>query len=102
MKAELFLRSRRPLQEGLWAEIVIWRVPIAVRGSRHTFKYRLALIHEDVCVLRYDNEAGKGDHKHIRDIEAGYTFSTVSTLLDDFIEDAEVYRKEIDDAHSDN
>jgi hypothetical protein len=36
-----------------------------VRGSRHQYKYRLVLVVNDDCVLRYDNEAGKGDHKHV-------------------------------------
>jgi Family of unknown function (DUF6516) len=46
---------------------VVWRVPEPVRGSRHGFKYRLALVSEETCVLRYDNEAGKGEHKHVGD-----------------------------------
>lgn len=47
--------------------MVIWRVPEAVLVSTHVFKYRLALVENTVCLVRYDNEAGKGDHKHIGD-----------------------------------
>ena len=50
--------------------MVVWEVPKPKRGSAHSFKYRLALISDGVCMLRYDNEAGKGDHKHIGRREA--------------------------------
>ncbi len=80
-KAELILKERLELATGLFAEIVIWRVPEPVRGSSHDFKYRLAaLIENNICVVRYDNEAGKGDHKHIGVDEAIYQFSGLDTL----------------------
>ncbi|MCF6370395.1 hypothetical protein LXM96_16235 [Rhizobium sp. TRM95001] len=34
-------------------------MPKPVRGSLHDLKYSLALIANQACVLRYDNEAGK-------------------------------------------
>lgn len=58
--------------------------PATAPGSAHTFKYRLAFIVNDVCVLRYDNEAGKGDHRHIGNRETSYTFTTIDDLLVDF------------------
>jgi hypothetical protein len=36
------------------------------------------------CALRFDNEAGKGDHKHLGEIEAPYIFRNVETLQADF------------------
>ena len=45
-------------------------------GSAHPFKYRLAYVVNEGCVLRYDNEAGKGDHRHWGDKEFDYRFST--------------------------
>jgi Family of unknown function (DUF6516) len=30
----------------------------------YRFKYRLALVADGICVLRYDNETGKNDHRH--------------------------------------
>jgi len=65
-------------------ELKIWQVPKAVKGSTHLFKYSLAYVVNGICVLRYDNEAGKGDHKHISDSESDYTFSTTDQLLKDF------------------
>jgi len=39
------------------------------------------------CVLRYDNEAGKGDHRHFGGKEGNYTFSTPEKLIADFQRD---------------
>lgn len=83
-KAELIERTRRELAEGVFVEIVLWKLPAPTPGSNHRFKYRLALIQSDVCVLRYDNERGKGDHRHLADREDPYMFSTLEALLDDF------------------
>jgi hypothetical protein len=33
---------------------------------------------DGVCVLRYDNEAGKGDHKHIGTVETAYVFESLA------------------------
>jgi hypothetical protein len=44
----------------------------------------LALVVDDVCVLRYDNEAGKGDYKHVGTQEVPYSFTTLDRLIDDF------------------
>jgi len=92
MTARLLLRERTVLAEGRFAEIVIWAVPQPILGSHHGFKYRLAFVVEGVCVLRYDNETGKGDHKHIGDREVPYTFTTLKQLLADFRRDIEDWR----------
>jgi len=41
----------------------------------------LALVEDPVCVIRYDNEAGKGDHRHIGRVEKLYKFVDPETLL---------------------
>ncbi|MDQ5849300.1 MAG: DUF6516 family protein [Pseudomonadota bacterium] len=41
------------------------------------------------CVLRYDNEAGKGDHRHVRDSERRYRFKNAERLLVDFWADVD-------------
>lgn len=73
-------------------EIVIWRVSQPVRASSHDFKYSLALVAAGVCVLRYDNEAGKGDHKHIADREVAYRFIDLVILQADFWQNVETWR----------
>ena len=84
MQAILLLKERRVLAEDRFAEIVIWRVPVSVQGSTHDFKYRLALIVDEVCVLRFDNEVGKGDHKHVGEVEEPYDFVSFDRLIEDF------------------
>ncbi|MBZ4266229.1 DUF6516 family protein, partial [Streptococcus pneumoniae] len=67
-----------------FAEVVVWQLPKPVSGSNHTYKYRLAYIVDGACVLRYDNETGKGDHRHFGKKERVYTFETLDKLVTDF------------------
>lgn len=76
MKVELLLKERLSQSENSFAELILWRVPAPIIGSDHVFKYRLAFAVDGVCVLRYDNEAGKGDHKHVGEVETAYTFES--------------------------
>ena len=89
----MLVRERYVLAEDAFAEIVIWRVPKPVRGSHDHLKYRLALIVRGVCVLRYDNEAGKGDHRHLGAREAAYGFVSHERLLADFWNDVDTRMK---------
>jgi hypothetical protein len=83
--AVLLLHERVVLAEDVFAEIRIWSVPAAVPGSPHDLKYSLALVAARKCVLRYDNEAGKGDHRHMEDgSEAVYAFRGADALIADF------------------
>ena len=82
--ARLLLRERLIVSDNRFADIVIWQVPGPVAGSAHPFKYRLAFVADDVCVLRFDNETGKGDHKHIGAEERPYVFSSLQQLVNDF------------------
>jgi hypothetical protein len=83
--AILLLHERVVLAEDVFAEIRIWRVPRSVPGSIHDLKYSLALIAARRCVLRYDNEAGKGDHRHTTEgRELAYAFRDADALIADF------------------
>lgn len=92
MKATLLLRRRYALDETAFAEVLIWRVPAPVRGSRHEYKYSLALVVDGACAVRYDNEAGKGDHRHIGGVETSYRSTTPERLLADFRRDIDEWR----------
>lgn len=89
MKAEPLLKTKRAVAEAAFVDIKVWHVPQKVRGSNHDLKYSLALVHHDECVLRYDNEADKGDHKHIGDREVAYRFVDLARLEADFWKDVE-------------
>lgn len=94
MKAESLLHERQQLSADSFVELRIWRVPRPVPGSRHDLKYALAYVVGGVCVLRYDNEAGKGDHRHIGATETAYSFTTPAALLADFWNDVDQWRPE--------
>jgi hypothetical protein len=93
MKAELLIDERHVLDPRMFVEIVVWQLPRPARGSAHRFKYRLALVVDGVCMMRYDNETGKGDHRHVREVEEPYVFSDADTLLADFWRDVEEWRR---------
>ena len=84
MNAKSLVRIRKPVNDTDFYEIAIWLLPRPVKGSTHLFRYRLALVSSDDCVLRYDNEAGKGDHKHFGRKQVDYNFKDVDRLLKDF------------------
>ena len=88
------INLRQPVSENAFAAIKIWQVPQPVRASLHSLKYSLALVRNGVCLLRYDNEAGKGDHKHIGPNEVSYEFHDAARLLEDFWADVDAILKE--------
>ena len=96
MKARELFNRRVAVAEQAFAELALWEVPEPVPGSTHRYKYRLAFVVAGDCVLRYDNEAGKGDHKHVRGKEAKYRFVSVDKLVADFFEDVRRWRNEND------
>ncbi len=89
MKAELIVRRRASISDESFVELVAWNLPRPLEGSDHSFKYRFAYVVNEICVLRYDNERGKGDHRHIRGIEHPYKFSGLEKLIADFNKDVE-------------
>ena len=87
-KAELIVRHKEATADGFIIEVVIWRLSKPLPGCRHFFKYRLFFgTLEGDCILRYDNERGKGDHRHVGDREEPYRFTTVKALVTDFRRD---------------
>lgn len=92
MKATSIYDRRLVYGDREFAEIVIWDVPVPVPPSRHRFKYRLVYIEHGVRVIGFDNERGKGDHRHDNGIESPYGFKGVDQLLDDFVAAVEVWR----------
>jgi hypothetical protein len=72
--------------------MVIWRVPVSVPPSAHTLKYSLFYGRRGVREVGYDNERGKGDHRHFRGVETSYAFSSVEQLMADFWDDVHSLR----------
>lgn len=94
VRAQLLLRERVPFDQDSFAELIIWRLPQPAPGSAHRYKYRLAFILDDECVLRYDNESGKGDHRHTRGRELTYAFESPEKLVHDFLREARRIHRE--------
>lgn len=94
MRSIELLRQRIVFSEHQFAELVLWRLAHPVTESKHSYKYRLAYVVNGRCVLRYDNEAGKGDHRHWNDREFEYGFTSPEKLLSDFQQDIERWNHE--------
>ena len=92
MNAEQLINERHVISENAFVEMVVRRLPLPVLGCQHGLKYRLALVVKGRCVVRYDNESGKGDHKHINETEIPYVFTTPQALLNDFWNDVDNWR----------
>ena len=86
--AQLLLKTRTTYSNGV-VEMVVWQVPQPVPPSEHPFKYRLVFIREGQRMVGYDNERGKGDHKHLGQREVRYKFVDIETLMADFLRDVE-------------
>lgn len=87
MKARLLVKTKEIRDDGAIVEIVIWSVPKPVPPCGHSFKYSLFFGRPGVRLVGYDNEQGKGDHRHFKGSESAYRFSTLGQLLDDFEKD---------------
>ena len=94
MKAVELVRTRITFSETSFAELVLWQVPKPMAGSTHEFKYRLAYVVDGVCVVRYDIEVGKGDHRHFGGKESAYTFETPDKLIAAFQRDIARWNRE--------
>jgi hypothetical protein len=86
MRASQMFRYRT-VQNGVTVEMVIWSLPRPTAERPHGLKYRLYCGRSDRCLVRYDNEATKGDHRHYGDREESYRFESLEKLLEDFRED---------------
>jgi hypothetical protein len=90
--ATLILHRKRQFDDGAISEMKLWLVASPVRGSQHPFKYSLFYGREGERLVGYDNEPGKGDHRHYGDREEPYLFTSPEQLLVDFIADVRTAR----------
>jgi hypothetical protein len=84
MGARLVTEERVPIAENAFVRIRIWEIPEPVDPSTHYYKYSLAYVVNQQCVVRFDNERGKGDHMHVDNIEQNYAFISYDRLILDF------------------
>lgn len=94
MLARLIFREKHILYDGSLVEMVLWQLPRKTRDRPHGIKYRLYYgLKDGRCVVRYDNEKGKGDHRHYKNLKAPYRIINVEQLITDFLADIEKVRR---------
>ena len=96
-KAELLIRQRDVLPDGILIEIKVWQSPRPDAERPHGLKYSLYCGQNGKRLVGYDNERGKGDHRHIKTREEAYVFNTLEQLIQDFYSDAFRMIKELND-----
>jgi len=78
------------LADGRLIQRLVWRLPETTVDRPHGLKYRLYCGKEGRCIVRYDNETGKGDHVHYgEEDEHPYRFISLERLIMDFHTDIE-------------
>lgn len=87
VKATPLYRDKASMPDGTIVEMSIWRLPAPSAERPHGLKYRLFYGRPGERIVGYDNETGKGDHRHVRNREDAYVFTTVDALVADFIAD---------------
>jgi len=95
MKATLLLRERIEYPDGALIEMKIWQVPEPVPPTTHGLKYSLIYIVDGQRIVGYDNERGKGDHRHLGTLETPYLFVSAKVLIGDFRADVLAVRGSI-------
>ena len=89
VKATLEYHDKALLPDGSIVEMTIWRLPATTVERPHGLKYSLYFGKNGQRIVGYDNEAGKGDHRHYGQREETYIFTTVEALVADFLADVE-------------
>ena len=93
-QATLIFKEKLVFPDKAIMEGVIWQLPEYSLERPHGLKYRLYYGRNGKRIIGYDNERGKGDHRHYRDKECTYAFSTVEQLITDFLADVRCERGE--------
>jgi Family of unknown function (DUF6516) len=94
VRAILEYHDKALLPDGGIVEMKIWRLPAASVERAHGLKYSLYFGKGGQRIVGYDNEAGKGDHRHLGPREEVYEFTTVEALIADFLADVERAQKQ--------
>ena len=96
MTADLIFKDKYIYKDGAIREMIIWRLPTIDSERPHGLKYRLYYGYSDQCLVRYDNERGKGDHRHYfngkNEYEEPYCWHSVEKLISDFKTDIQGLR----------
>ena len=92
MKTTLIYRKTETRADGVKLDMVIWQLPSETADRSHGIKYRLWAGRAGKTLVRYDNEAGKGDHKHVGAVEMPYVWRGLEWLVADFVAEVEALK----------
>ncbi len=94
MRARLIYREKYIYADGAIREMALWQLPEKTAEKSYGLKYRLYYgLSDGTCLVRYDNETGKGDHRHRGDREEPYQFKDVETFVAVVLQDIEKARR---------
>jgi hypothetical protein len=88
-KATLLFEDRMVYPDNAILEMRIWRLPECDIERPHGLKYSLFYGRNGRRIIGYDNERGKGDHRHYGEREEPYGFTTAQRMVEDFLGDVE-------------
>ncbi len=92
MRAIQVIKAKEVREDETIIEVVVWQLPASLEPCTHKYKYRLFYGVPGICRVRYDNELGKGDHRHFNERETPYQFISLEALILDFQRDIEQWR----------
>ena len=90
--ARLLIDRKAVLANGAIIQIKVWRLSATTQERPHGLKYSLFYGRPGERIIGYDNESGKGDHRHYGHSEQPYDFTSLTQLIRDFEKDV---RREI-------
>ena len=91
MPALLLIDRKLVWPDGSITQVRVWQLPQSTTERPHGLKYSLFHGRSGQRLVGYDNETGKGDHRHYGDREEPYAFMSLQQLIDDF--EADVRRE---------
>lgn len=81
------LRTRIGYSDKSFAELGLWQARVQYTGSTHESSIGWPFVVDGVCVVRYDSEIGKGDHRRFGSKEGACAFESPDNLIADFQRD---------------
>jgi hypothetical protein len=99
MASRKIVGTKADFPEGTILEMVAWELDQPVPGSRHRYKYRFFFGVPGKRLIGYDNERGKGDHRHIGGSEEPFEFISLDQVILDFRRAVERWREANADTH---
>ena len=83
--AYLIAENRTELGKDKFTELRVYEVPHS-KDFQEGLKYSMSYVKKGQCILRYDNERGKGHHMHFMGKESEVSFRAIWELISEFRE----------------